>query len=159
MMSCASQVDLEHSAAQDKKPLPRVFLAEDQEEMRHTIVQILCEDFQIVGTTETGAGVLDLPPNLVPDVFVLDISMPVVTGIEAALRLREKDSRAKIIFLTVHEDPDFVANAMAVGAAGYVFKPCMATDLGPAIRKAMEGSTFISSSIHWPLYPAHDNKF
>jgi len=151
MMSCASQVDLEHSAAQDQKPLPRIFLAEDQEEMRHTIVQILCEDFQIVGTAETGAGVLDLPPNLAPDVFVLDISMPVVTGIEAALRLREKDSQAKIIFLTVHEDPDFVTNAMAVGAAGYVFKPCMATDLGPAIRKAMEGSTFISSSVHSPL--------
>ena len=156
MMSYTSQVGLEHSAGQDKKPLFRVFLAEDQEEMRQTIVQILCEDFQIVGTTETGAGVLDLPPNLAPDVFVLDISMPVVTGIEAALRLREKGSRAKIIFLTVHEDPDFVANAMAVGAAGYVFKPCMATDLGPAIRKAMEGSTFFSS-IHSPQYPAHDN--
>ena len=159
MMSCASQVVLEHSAAQDEKPILRVFLAEDQEEMRQTIVQILCEDFQIVGTAETGAGVLDLPPNLSPDVFVLDISMPVVTGIEAALRLREEGSRAKIIFLTVHEDPDFVENAMAVGAAGYVIKPCMATDLGPAIRKAMEGSTFISPSIHSPQYPAHDNSF
>ena len=159
MMAYASQVVLEHSAAQDEKPILRVFLAEDQEEMRQTIVQILCEDFQVVGTAATGAGVLDLPPNLSPDVFVLDISMPVVTGIEAALRLREKDSRAKIIFLTVHEDPDFVENAMAVGAAGYVLKPCMATDLSPAIRKAMEGSTFISPSIHSPQYPAHDNSF
>jgi len=158
-MSCASQVVLEHSAAQDEKPLLRVFLAEDQEEMCQTIVQILCKDFQIVGTAETGAGVLDLPPNLSPDVFVLDISMPVVTGIEAALRLRQEGSRAKIIFLTVHEDPDFVENAMAVGAAGYVIKPCMATDLGPAIRKAMEGSTFISPSLHSPQYPAHDNSF
>lgn len=158
-MSGASQVALEHSAAQDKKPILRVFLAEDQEEMRQTIVQILCEDFQVVGTAETGAGVLDLPPNLSPDVFVLDISMPVVTGIEAALRLREQGSRAKIIFLTVHEDPDFVENAMAVGAAGYVFKPCMATDLGPAIRKAMEGSIFISPSIHSPQRPAHNNRF
>jgi DNA-binding NarL/FixJ family response regulator len=158
-MSCASQVVLEHSAAQDEKPLLRVFLAEDQEEMCQTIAQILCKDFQIVGTAETGAGVLDLPPNLSPDVFVLDISMPVVTGIEAALRLREEGSHAKIIFLTVHEDPDFVENAMAAGAAGYVLKPCMATDLGPAIRKAMEGSTFISPSIHSPKYPAHDSSF
>jgi DNA-binding NarL/FixJ family response regulator len=158
-MSSASHVLLEHSAAKHEKPTLRVFLAEDQEEMRQTIVQILCDDFQIVGTAETGAGVLDLPPNLSPDVFVLDISMPVVTGIEAALRLREEGSRAKIIFLTVHEDPDFVENAMAVGAAGYVIKPCMATDLGPAIRKAMEGSTFISPSIHSPQHPAHDNHF
>src|SRR4029077_17172140 len=159
MMSCASQIVPEHSAAQDEKPIVRIFLAEDQEEMRQTIIQILVEDFQIVGTAETGAGVLDLPPNLSPDVFVLDISMPVVTGIEAALRLRQEGSRAKIIFLTVHEDPDFVENAMAVGAAGYVIKPCMATDLGPAIRKAMEGSTFISPSLHSPQYPAHDNSF
>jgi DNA-binding NarL/FixJ family response regulator len=148
MMSRASQVVLEHSAVQDEKPVLRVFLADDQEEMRQAIVQILCEDFQIVGAAETGAGVLDLPPNLSPDVFVLDISMPVVTGIEAALRLREQGSRAKIVFLTVHEDPDFVENAMAVGAVGYVLKPCMATDLCPAIRKAMEGITFISPSIH-----------
>ena len=90
--------------------------------MRQTIVQILCEDFQIVGTAETGAGVLDLPPNLSPDVFVLDISMPVVTGIEAALRLREKGSRAKIIFLTVHEDPDFVAECDGCGCGGLRFQ-------------------------------------
>ena len=159
MMSCASHVVLEHSVAKDEKPTLRVFLAEDQEEMRQTIVQILRDDFQIVGTAETGAGVLDLPPNLSPDVFVLDISMPVVTGIEAALRLQEQGSQAKIIFLTVHEDPDFVENAMAVGAAGYVIKPCMATDLGPAIRKAMEGSTFISPSIQSLHRPAHDNRF
>jgi DNA-binding NarL/FixJ family response regulator len=153
-MSCASPVVPEHSAAPDEKPILRVFLADDQEEMRETIVQILCEDFQIVGMAETGAGVLDLPPGLSPDVFVLDISMPVVTGIEAALRLREEGSHAKIIFLTVQEDPDFVESAMAVGAAGYVIKPCMATDLGPAIRKVMEGSTFISPAIHSPHYPA-----
>jgi len=156
MMSCASQIVPEHSAAQDEKPIVRIFLAEDQEEMRQTIIQILVEDFQIVGTAETGAGVLNLPPNLSPDVFVLDISMPVVTGIEAALRLQEEGSRAKIIFLTVHEDPDFVENAIAVGAAGYVIKPCMATDLGPAIRKAMEGSTFISPSIRSPQCSARD---
>jgi DNA-binding NarL/FixJ family response regulator len=136
--------------SQDEKPLIRVFLADDQEEMCQTMVQILCKDFQIIGTAETGAGVLDLPPNLSPDVFVLDISMPVVTGIEAALRLREEGSHAKIIFLTVHEDLDFVESAMAIGAAGYVIKPCMATDLGLAIRKAVEGGTFISPSIHSP---------
>jgi DNA-binding NarL/FixJ family response regulator len=149
-MSCASPVVPEHSAAPDEKPILRVFLADDQEEMRETIVQILREDFQIVGMAENGAGVLDLPPGLSPDVFVLDISMPVVTGIEAALRLREEGSHAKIIFLTVQEDHDFVESAMAVGAAGYVIKPCMATDLGPAIRKVMEGSIFISPAIHSP---------
>ena len=133
--------------------IPRVFLADDQKEMLRTTAQILGGEFQIVGTAENGVGVLELAPSLSPDVVVLDISMPVLTGIEAALRLREKGSRARVIFLTVHEDLDFVETAMSVGALGYVLKQSMATDLIPAIWKALEGRTFISPSVHLPQYP------
>jgi DNA-binding NarL/FixJ family response regulator len=147
-VSCASQVDLGHPAAKETTAIPRVFLADDQEEMRRTVAQVLEGEFQIVGTAENGAGVLELTPGLSPDVLVLDISMPVVTGIEAALRLRQAGSRVKVIFLTVHEDLDFVEAAMSVGALGYVLKQSLATDLVPAIWKALEGSTFISPSLH-----------
>lgn len=139
--------------------IPRVFLADDQEEVLRTIVQILDGDFQIVGTAKNGAGVLELTPTLSPDVVVLDISMPVVTGIEAALRLREAGSLAKVIFLTVHQDLDFVEAAISVGAWGYVLKPSMATDLIPAIRKVLEGSTFISPSVYLPQYLARANGY
>lgn len=154
-MSCASQVGLGRPAAKEKQAIPRVFLADDQEQMRRTVAQVLEGDFQIVGTAENGAGVLDLTPDLSPDVLVLDISMPVVTGIEAALRLRQAGSKIKVIFLTVHDDLDFVEAAMAVGALGYVLKQSLATDLVPAIWKALEGSIFISPSIHLSHYPAH----
>jgi DNA-binding NarL/FixJ family response regulator len=154
-MLCALQVDLEYPTAQEEKGLPprmvpiipRVFLADDQEEMRRMTAQILEGDFMIVGTAENGAAVLELAPKLSPDVVVLDISMPVLTGIEAAVRLREKGSRARVIFLTVHKDLDFVESAMSAGALGYVLKQCMATDLVPAIWEALEGRTFISPSM------------
>jgi DNA-binding NarL/FixJ family response regulator len=158
MMLCASQVDLQHPTAQEETEtsfetvptIPRLFLADDQEEMLWTVAQILEGEFQIVGTAENGVGVLECAPALSPDILVLDISMPLLTGIEAALRLREAGSRARVIFLTVHEDLDFVEAALSAGAVGYVLKPAMVTDLVPAIRKALEGSIFISPSLHLP---------
>jgi DNA-binding NarL/FixJ family response regulator len=161
MMLCASQVDLEHPTAQEETGppfemvpmIPRLFVADDQEEMLRTVAQILEGEFQIVGTAENGVGVLEFAPGLSPDVLVLDISMPLLTGIEAALRLREAGSRARVIFLTVHEDLDFVEAALSAGAVGYVLKPSIATDLVPAIRKALEGSTFISPSLQLPEFP------
>jgi DNA-binding NarL/FixJ family response regulator len=155
-MACAAHIDLEHPTAKEEPKLPeraapkmpRVFLADDQREMLRTVAEILEGEFQIVGTAENGAGVLELAPGLSPDVLVLDISMPVLTGIEAALRLQEAGSRARLIFLTVHEDLDFVEAAMSAGAVGYVLKPSMATDLVPAIRKALDGQIFISPSMH-----------
>src|SRR5437667_7522063 len=116
MMLCASQVDLEHPTTREETgtpfgmvpTIPRLFLADDQEEMLRILAEILEGEFHIVGTAENGVGVLEHALDLSPDVLVLDISMPVLTGIEAALRLREVGSRARIIFLTVHEDLDFV---------------------------------------------------
>lgn len=128
-------------------PTPRVFLADDQEEMLQTVAQVLEGQFKVVGTAEDGERAFELAPSLSPDVLVLDISMPVMDGIEVALRLRNQDSKAKVVFLTVHEDTDFVEAAMSTGALGYVLKPCLATDLVPAIWKALEGNTFVSPSI------------
>jgi DNA-binding NarL/FixJ family response regulator len=128
--------------------VPRVFLADDQEEMLHTVAQVLEGEFQVVGTAENGMRVLELAPGLSPDVLILDIAMPVVNGIEAACRLKESGSAAKVIFLTVHADPDFVEAAMSTGALGYVLKPCLATDLVPAIWTVLEGNTFVSPAIY-----------
>jgi DNA-binding NarL/FixJ family response regulator len=126
---------------------PRVFLADDQEEMLKTVAQVLKGQFKVVGTAKDGGRALELAPSLSPDVLVLDISMPVMDGIEVALRLRNQGSTAKVVFLTVQEDTDFVEAAMSAGALGYVLKPCLATDLVAAIWKALEGNTFVSPSV------------
>jgi DNA-binding NarL/FixJ family response regulator len=128
--------------------VPKILLADDQAEMRRTVAQLLEGEFQVVGAVENGKRVLELAPSLDPDILVLDICMPVLNGIEAALQLKESGSRAKVIFLTVHEDADFFEATRSVGAVGYVLKPSLAQDLLPAIHRALEGTSFVSPSMH-----------
>ena len=82
--------------------------------------------------------------NLKPDVIVTDISMPILNGIEAANQLNDSGCTAKIIFLTVHSDPDFVRACLATGAFGYVVKSRITMDLLPAIQEALAGRIFVS---------------
>jgi len=72
--------------------------------------------------------------------------MPVLNGIEAASKLKELSSTSRIVFLTVHEDPDFINTCLSTGALGYVTKPRMALDLVSAIQEALEGHTFVSKA-------------
>jgi DNA-binding NarL/FixJ family response regulator len=127
---------------------PRVLLADDQEEMLQTVAEVLDGKFKVVGTAEDGGSAFELISSLSPDVVVLDISMPVMDGLEIALRLQNQGSTAKVVFLTVHDDTDFVEAALSAGALGYVLKPCLATDLVPAIWNALEGHTFVSPSFY-----------
>lgn len=127
---------------------PRILLADDQEEIRRAIVSMLEDEFEIAGAAENGSQVLDLAAKQCPDVLVLDIFMPVLNGIEVAASLRASGCPAKVLFVTVNEDPDFLDTAMSVGALGYVSKAHLATDLIPAIRSVMDGRIFISPCIH-----------
>jgi DNA-binding NarL/FixJ family response regulator len=80
-------------------------------------------------------------------VFVTDISMPLMDGLQAASILRDSGCRAKIIFLTIHQDWDFVRAALAAGACGYVTKSKLSTDLIPAIHEVLLGHIYVSPSI------------
>jgi len=84
---------------------------------------------------------------LKPEAVVFDISMPVLSGLAAAARLAESPQPPCVIFLTVHEDQDFVDAAFNVGALGYVLKRRLGTDLIPAIRAALAGRAFVSPSL------------
>jgi DNA-binding NarL/FixJ family response regulator len=129
---------------------PRVVLADDQREILQSVVLTLGREFSVVGTAENGAGAVELARRLSPDVLVLDISMPVENGIEAACHLKELDSTARVVFLTVNTEPEFVEAALFAGAFGYVLKQSLASDLVPAIWAAVNGATFISPSMHLP---------
>lgn len=82
--------------------------------------------------------------KLRPDVVVLDTSMPILNGIQAAWRLRETDSEARIVFLTVEKDPEVCRVALETGALGYVLKPRLGADLIPAIKQARLGRRLVS---------------
>ncbi len=111
------------------------------------IARLLEDEFDVIAAVANGERVIEASVRLAPDLLVLDISMPVMNGIEAASRLREYGSRAKVIFLTVHEDPAIVEAAFSVGARGYVLKQRLGIDLVPAIRHILSGRTFVSPSV------------
>jgi DNA-binding NarL/FixJ family response regulator len=125
----------------------RVLLADDHRAMLDTVTRLLECQFEIVGATTDGQAVLDAAAEFKPDVVVLDISMPILNGLETAQRLKQVGSDAKIVFLTVLDDPDFAREALANGALGYVDKSCVATELVFAIKEALEGRAFVSPSI------------
>jgi two-component system nitrate/nitrite response regulator NarL len=125
----------------------RVVLADDHKQMIATVRQILGEQFEIVSAVEDGRQAVDAVLTLKPDVLVIDISMPVLNGFQAAKRLQTANSRPKIIFLTVFEGREFVDAAFCAGASGYVNKVRVSSDLIPAIHAAMLGGTFISAPV------------
>src|SRR4030095_16647815 len=88
--------------------------------------------------------------KLNPDVMVVDLFMPGVSGIEAARELKKRHNRGSIIFLTVYDDASFVEAAQAIGAMGYVLKSSADRDLVPAIREALQGRFYHSPSLKYP---------
>lgn len=125
----------------------RVLLADDHETILAQVRSVLNNEFDVVGAVTNGQDAVKEVQRLDPDVLVIDISMPILNGLQAASQLQSTKCRTKVVFLTVHEDQDFVAAAFSVGASGYVTKSRVTTDLVPAIRDAIEGRTYISQSI------------
>ena len=128
----------------------RVLLADDSPCMLQAARRILEPEFEVVGTVDDGQAVLEATKSLNPDVLILDISMGVMNGLEAARLLRHIGSTAKIVFLTVHNDQDYVEEAFSAGAVGYVIKPRLGTDLLVAVREALMGHTFVSPDLLSP---------
>jgi len=123
---------------------PRVLLADDHESVRREIRAILTPEFDVVGAVADGEALIEAVETLKPDVVVLDVSMPVMGGIEAAKRLNELYPEGKVVFLSIHQNPAIVQEALSTGALGYVFKISADADIVEAVRKALEGHTFLS---------------
>ena len=123
---------------------PRILLADDHPALLAATTALLEPQFDIVGTATDGATLVLEGLRLCPDVIVADITMPVLSGIDAAHRLRESAMPAKIVFLTIHSEEQFMKACMAEGALGYVLKSHMKAHLIPAIRAALDGRTYIS---------------
>ena len=125
----------------------RVLLADDHETILARVRAVLGDEFEIVAAVKNGRDAVTEVQRLDPDVLVIDISMPTLDGLQAVSRLRSRKCRTKFVFLTVHEDSDFVAAAFSAGASGYVTKSHITTDLVPAIHEVLEGRTYVSQSI------------
>jgi DNA-binding NarL/FixJ family response regulator len=125
----------------------RVLLADDHEDFLKAATRLLEPDFEVVKTVGDGQALLDEAVRLRPDVLIVDIAMPVMDGIEAVRQLKAAGSRAVIVFLTMHQDPDYVRAALAAGALGYVVKCRLVSDLPLALSEALAGRPFVSPAL------------
>lgn len=128
----------------------RLILADDNPEVLETLADMLQPPFDVVAALRDGTSVLQEVEALTPDVIVLDISLPDLTGFEVVRQLKKRGSRAKVIFLTVHENIDFVRAAFDLDVAGYVFKTRISSDLIEAINTICDGGRFSSAELSLP---------
>lgn len=126
---------------------PDVLLADDNKDLLERLVEILSPSFEVVGIAHDGQELVSSALRLGPDVIVLDIGMPILTGIQAASRLREAGLSSKFVFLTIHSEEEFLEACLEVGALGFVLKSHMKDDLIAAIYSALEDKLFISTAL------------
>jgi len=127
-----------------------VLLADDNRLLVKRVVEHLASSFDVVGVAYDGQDLVVKALRLTPDVVVVDITMPILTGIEAVHQLRDAGLETKFVFLTIHSESEFLEACLAEGAVGYVLKTQMKDDLIPAINAAVAGKQFVSSGISTP---------
>src|SRR3954466_8017721 len=125
-------------------PPPRVLLADDHALLLGAFEKLLTPDCTIVGQVSDGHALITAAQRLKPDVILLDITMPVLNGLEAGRRVKQVLPDIKLVFLTMNEDPDLAAEAFRAGASAYVLKRSSGSELLTAIREAMKRRSYVT---------------
>jgi len=127
-----------------------VLVVEDFEPFRHFICSTLGErpELQIVGEASDGLQAVQKAEELQPDLILLDIGLPTLSGIEAACRISRVAPAAKVLFVSQNHDADVVTAALSNGAKGYVRKENAKKDLLPAVEAVLRGDRFVSRGLH-----------
>jgi DNA-binding NarL/FixJ family response regulator len=123
---------------------PRVLLADDHTLLLEAFQKLLADDCEIVGAVSNGRALVTAAATLRPEVVVVDVTMPLLNGIDAARQIKQADPDVRIIFLTMNEDPDLAAEAFRAGASGYLLKRSAASELVTAIREVMKRRSYIT---------------
>jgi DNA-binding NarL/FixJ family response regulator len=126
---------------------PRVLLADDHTLLLGAFEKLLSAECDIVGQVADGRALVAAADELKPDIVVLDISMPLLNGLEAARQIRQKARDVKFVFVTMNDDADLAAEAFRSGASAYVLKRSAASELLTAIRQVMEGRSYVTPLI------------
>ena len=125
----------------------RVLLADDHTLFLDALAKLLEPEFEVVGTVNDGRALVSRVLELSPDVVVVDISMPLLNGLDAGQQVKALRPATRLVFLTQNQDPNLAAEAFRRKASGYVLKNSAATELITAIREAMKGHTYVSPLI------------
>ena len=118
----------------------RLVIGDDDAAARYIIQNLLSREYEIVAVAPDGRAALDAVERHAPDLVLLDIRMPALSGIAVARTLKKTTPGTKVVFVSSHSDEDYIEQAFRMGADGYVLKSRIISDLKPAIEKALAGS-------------------
>ena len=122
----------------------RVLMADDHTLLVEAIKGLLEPEFEVAGVFSDGRALLDAVRELTPDLAIMDISMPMLNGLDAGRRLKQLHPAVKLIYLTMNDDPDLAAEAFRFGASGYLLKTGSSSELLVAIREALRGRCYVT---------------
>ncbi len=126
---------------------PKALIADDHAIFAEALRLLLGKDYEVVGTVSDGRALLSAAVTLNPDVIVVDIGMPLLNGLDAAQRIREKLPKVKLVFLTMQADPNLAAAAMELGAAAFVLKHSAGSELLNAIDQVLHGKSYLTPKL------------
>jgi DNA-binding NarL/FixJ family response regulator len=121
-----------------------IVLADDHPAFAGACTQVLCSEYDVVASVPTGGLALVAVEEHDPDLLVLDLEMPDMSGLDVLRALQECEARARIVVLTLHQDRSIADRALSLGASGFVTKSRVTRDLRPALAAALRGATFCS---------------
>jgi len=131
---------------------PRILLGDDHSLILEGIKGLVETRYEVAGAADNGRALVEAAVELTPDVIVLDISMPILNGIDATREVKRMLPSAKVVILTMHSNPIYLRKALEAGASGYVLKSGAAEELLTAIAQVLKGGTYVSPSFdRWTL--------
>ena len=141
---------------------PRVLIADDHSIVAEGLRSLLEKRCDVIGIVPDGRALLVEAPKLKPDVIVLDIAMPLLNGLDAAERLKSLLPNAKLVFLTMSDDPNLAAAALNLGAVGFVLKHAAASELLKAVSEVLQGKSYVTPKLraeNWAVREARARQF
>lgn len=132
----------------EKVPVIRLLLVDDHAVLRAGLRSLLNaeEDMEVIGEAESGGQAVDMAHAMQPDVVLMDVTMPGMSGVEATRRIKQADPDMQVLALTMHDDASYLRDMLEVGGAGYVLKKAASDELLSAIRVVYQGGTFLHPS-------------
>jgi len=125
----------------------RVLIADDHSILLAGLKKLVEDTYEVVGTVEDGRALIEAAERLKPDLILMDISMPLLNGLDAARQLKKLQPDSKLLFLTMHSSPAYAAEAFKAGASGYLLKQSAASELTQAIAAVLRGQAYLTPAI------------
>lgn len=126
----------------------RLMLADDHQMLREGLRRSMVEEgFDVVGEAQDGVEAVRLADELLPDVILMDVSMPHCDGVEACRQVKSHGNESRVVMLTMHADKEVLTNAIRAGASGYLVKDCSTSEIADAVRMAAGGETVLSPQL------------